>query len=279
MRRAWLVLAACLIVIGVVAAELALPPLQARVTDLTNTLTAEQRQTLERALADFEKRKGSQIAVLMVPSTAPETVEQYGIRVAEQWKLGRRGIDDGVLLLVAIQDRELRIEVGYGLEGVIPDAVAKRVIAEIILPYFKQGDYYGGVHAGVTRIMRLIEGEPLPPPAARDTSWSRYEQLLPFAFVAVFIVGAALRAVLGRMVGALTSAGIAGLVAWLIVGSLFAAVILAVVVFLFTVLGGMRTRRGGYGGWSSGGGFGGASGGGFRGGGGGFGGGGASGRW
>lgn len=262
-------------------AEVAVPPLRARVTDLTGTLSAAQREALERDLAAFEVRKGAQIAVLLVPTTKPETIEQYGIRVAETWKLGRAGIDDGALLLVAMQDRALRIEVGYGLEGVIPDAVGKRVIDEIIVPYFRQGDYYGGIRAGVQRMMRLIDGEPLPPPAARDTSWSRWQQLVPFAFVAVFVLGGILRALLGRFLGAVAAGGITGVVVWIIAGSLLAALVFSLLVFFFTLVGGLHARTGGYGGWSTGGAArgGGFGGGGFRGGGGGFGGGGASGRW
>lgn len=284
--RACFTFAACLWLVGTAAAEVAVPKLTARVTDLTNTLSPQQRQTLEREIAAFEKRKGSQIAVLMIPTTEPETVEQYAVRAFETAKVGRRRTDDGVLLLVAVNDRALKIEVGYGLEGVIPDAIAKRVIEESIVPHFKQGDYYGGVRAGVDRIMRLIDGEPLPAPAARDPSWSRYEQLLPFAFIAVFVLGGLLRALLGRLVGAAASGGIAGAVAWAIVGSVFAAMILGVIVFFFTVMGGMRPGRGGYGGWSNHGGYGGwgsggggAGGGGWSGGGGMSGGGGASGRW
>ena len=267
---------------GLALAEVAIPPLRARVTDLTNTLTAEQRQTLEQQLAAFEARHGSQIAVLIVPTTEPEAIEQYGIRVAENWKLGRKGIDDGVLFLVALADRALRIEVGYGLEGAIPDAVAKRVIAEIVVPYFKQGDYYGGIRAGVDRLIRIVEGEPLPPPEVRDTSWSNIERMIPFAFVAVVVLGGVLRAVLGRLFGAGTAGGIAAVVTWIVASSLAAALIFGIVVFAFTLLGGFRSRAGGYGGWTSGGGgFGGGlgGGGGFGGGGGGFGGGGASGRW
>ena len=260
-------------------AEVAVPPLRARVTDLTNSLTTEQRQALEQQLAAFEAQRGSQIAVLLVPTTAPESIEQYGIRVAEAWQLGRRGVDDGILLLAAMQDRTLRIEVGYGLEGVIPDAVAKRVVAEVIVPHFKQGDFYGGIRAGVDRLLRLIEGEPLPPPQARDTSWSRFEQIMPLAFIALVLVGGALRAMLGRLLGGVAAGGIAAFVTWLIVASTLAAIIFGAVVFFFTVLGGFRSRGGGYGGWSSGGGFGSGGGGGFGGGGGGFGGGGASGRW
>lgn len=277
-RRA-LALLLCFAVVAGYAA-VAVPPLKARVTDLTGTLTREQVVALEQELAVFEARKGAQIAVLLVPTTSPETIEQYGIRVADQWKLGREGIDDGALLLVALKDRELRIEVGYGLEGVIPDAVAKRVVAEVIVPFFKQGDYYGGIRAGVNRLMRLIDGELLPPPAARDPGWSGVEQALPFAFIAVFALGGILRALFGRLLGALAAGGIAIVVIWFIVGSLAIALVLGLLVFIFALIVGLQ-GRGGYGGWSSprGGYRGGGFGGGFRGGGGGFGGGGASGRW
>lgn len=288
--RSWL-FAVLIALAALAAAEVAVPPLRARVTDLTRTLTDSQRATLEHELAAFEAHKGSQIAVLIVPTTQPETIEQYGIRVGEAWKLGRKGVDDGAILIVAMQDRALRIEVGYGLEGVIPDAVAKRVVSEIIVPFFKQGDYYGGIHAGVLRLMRLVDGEPLPPPAARDTSWSRVERALPFAFIAVFVLGGILRAIFGRLLGAAAAGGIAALVVWFIVGSLGVAAVLGLLVLIFALLIGLP-NRGGYGGWSNrsggfgaggwgGGGFGGGGfgGGGFGGGGGGFGGGGASGRW
>ena len=259
-------------------AEVAVPPLKARVTDLTGTLTPSQRDVLEQELRAFETRKGSQIAVLIVPTTQPEAIEQYSIRVAEAWKLGRKGVDDGVLLLVAKDDHELRIEVGYGLEGAIPDAVAKRVISEIIIPYFKQGDFYGGIHAGVARLIRLIDGEPLPPPQARDNSWAGIQNLLPFAFVAAIVGGGLLRALFGRLVGASIAGGIVAFVFWLIVSSLVASLIGGIAVFLFVLMAGVRIGPAGYGGLGGGlgGGFGG---GGFGGGGGGFGGGGASGSW
>jgi len=262
-----------------VHAEVAVPPLKARVTDLTGTLAPSQRDTLERELQAFESRKGSQIAVLVVPTTQPEAVEQYSLRVAETWKLGRKGVDDGVLLLVAKDDRELRIEVGYGLEGVIPDAVAKRVVSEIIIPYFKQGDFYGGIHAGVTRLIRLVDGEPLPPPQARDNSWAGIQNLLPFAFVAAIIGGGLLRALFGRLVGASIAGGIVAFVFWLIVSSLVASLIGGIAVFLFVLMAGVRIGPAGYGGLGGGLGGGGFGGGGFGGGGGGFGGGGASGKW
>jgi uncharacterized protein len=270
-----------------VHAEVAVPTLTARVTDLTGTLSPSQRDALEQELRAFETRKGSQIAVLIIPTTQPEAIEQYSLRVAEAWKLGRKGIDDGALLLVAKDDRALRIEVGYGLEGVIPDAVAKRIISEIITPYFKQGDFYGGIHAGISRLIRLVDGEPLPPLQARDRSWSGIADLLPVAFIAVMIGGGFLGSLLGRLIGAAVSGGIVGIVFWVTIGSLLGALTAGVVVFLFTLAiggNGGRGGRGDFGGWSggysSGSGSGWSSGGGgFSGGGGGFGGGGASGRW
>jgi uncharacterized protein len=275
--KVWRRLAALLFLLAVIPAhaEVAVPSIAARVTDLSGTLTPQQRATLEHNLQVFEAKKGSQIAVLIVPTTAPETIEQYALRVAEAWKLGRRkGIDDGVLLLVAKDDRALRIEVGYGLEGVIPDAVGKRVISEIMAPFFQQGDYYGGIEAGVSRLIRLVEGEPLPPPRQKDISWAGIEQFLPFIFVAVFVVGGILRAIFGRMVGAGIAAGVVGVVGWLLLGSILISLVLGLVAFVFVLAGG--GRGGGYGGP---GGWGGGSGGGFSGGGGSFGGGGASGRW
>jgi len=167
--RWWL--AAMLLVMALpAAADVAVPALRARVTDLTATLDATQKSTLEKTLADFEAKKGAQIAVLMVPTTEPETVEQYAVRVEEVWKLGRKGVDDVVLLVIAKNDRKLRIEVGYGLEGALTDALAKRIIADDIVPRFKQGDFYGGVTAGVDRITRVIDGEALPPPRAASAS-------------------------------------------------------------------------------------------------------------
>ena len=147
-------------------AQVAVPPLKARVTDLTGTLNAQQQQALEHTLAEFEARKGSQIAVLLVPTTKPEAAVEYGVRVFDAWKLGRKGVDDGVLLLVAKQDRRVQIITGRGVEGVLPDAIVKRIVEEDITPRFKQGDFYGGIRAGVDRVMRTLEGEPLPAPRA-----------------------------------------------------------------------------------------------------------------
>jgi len=271
--------------VGLAFAEQPVPPFAAFVTDLTGTLNPNQREALERELLAFEQRKGSQIAVLIVPTTEPETIEQYALRVAETWTLGRQGVDDGVLFLVAKDDRAMRIEVGYGLEGVIPDAVAKRIISEIVVPYFTQGDFYGGVDAGVSRLIRLVDGEPLPPPRERDQKWSGIEGLLPVLIIGTVILGAVMRGLFGRLAGASLTGGIGGLFVWVIMGSLLAGVLVAVLAFVFTVVmaapvgrGGSGGRFGGLGGGLMGGGRG--FGGGFGGGGGGsFGGGGASGRW
>ena len=197
-----------------IAADVAIPPLKARVTDLTATLTAQQQSSLEQTLAAFEARKGSQIAVLLVPTTQPETVEQYAVRVEESWKLGRKGIDDGALLLIAKNDRKLWIEVGYGLEGVLNDATAKRIIDEAITPRFKQGDFYGGISAGIERMIKVVDGEPLPPPKPRASQQPAgggfdFQSLLIIGFVLVFVVGGVLRAIFGRFLGA----GIVGTIA------------------------------------------------------------------
>ena len=151
-----------------VAAQIPLPKLEARVTDLTGTLTAAQQSALEEKLAAFEARKGAQIAVLILPTTEPEDIAQFGVRLLETWKLGRKGVDDGAALIVAKEDRELRIEVQYGLEGVLTDATSGRIINETIVPLFKQGDFYGGINAGVDQMLRVVDGEPLPEP---DQAW------------------------------------------------------------------------------------------------------------
>ncbi len=256
---------------GIAAALVAIPPLKSRVTDLTGTLNAQQRGALEQTLAEFEARKGAQIAVLIVPTTQPETVDQYAVRVEESWKLGRKGVDDSVLFLISKEDRQLRLEVGYGLEGALPDAAAKRIIEEDITPRFKQGDFYGGIRAGVDRMMRTIEGEPLPPPRRSQPQLDGdYLHWAFFALLALLALRTILNAIFGRAVGAGLSGGIAGFVAWLVVGSLAAALIVGVVAFVFGLIGpgGFRYRGGG-GGWPGGGwgGWGGGMGGGGMGGG------------
>jgi uncharacterized protein len=280
-----------LALVALAAAQVAIPPLKSPVTDLTGTLDARQRSALEQTILEFEKRKGAQIAVLMVPTTQPETVEQYAVRTQEAWKIGRKGIDDGVLLVVAKDDRRLHIETGYGLEGALPDAIAKRIVDEDILPRFRQNDFYGGIRAGVDRVMRVIEGEALPAPRARGApEASSYVDLIVPGLILVLVVGGVLRAIFGRFLGSGIVGGIAGVAVWAIVGSFFVAVLVGLLAFVFGLFGGVGSRRAyggfgrGYGGWGGGGfgggGFGGGGfGGGWSGGGGRSGGGGASGSW
>jgi uncharacterized protein len=270
-------------------AQVSVPKLSQRVTDLTATLSADQRQAVETRLAEFEQRKGSQIAVLIVPSTQPETVEQYARRVLDEWKLGRKGIDDGALLLIAMQDRKLRIETQYGLEGPLPDATAKRIVDEVIVPRFKQKDFFGGISAGIERMIAVVDGEPLPPPKPKApqpaAEGSNLEALLMVGFALVFVVGAILRSMFGRVGAAAITGGLGGVIAWFIVGTMIAAAAVAIIVFVLGLvfgavgLGNLR-RGGGWGGGSwGGGGWSGGSSGGWSGGGGEGGGGGASGSW
>ena len=275
---------------GLARADVAVPPYSARVIDLTGTLSGGAVASLEAKLADLETRKGSQIAVLIVPSTQPEEIEQYGIRVADAWKAGRKNIDDGAILLVAKNDRRVRIEVGKGLEGAIPDAIANRIIDENITPRFKAGDFDGGVEAGVDKMIAVVNGEPLPPP---DQKWERSGNLsgaLPVLLVVVFIASGVLRAMLGRMLGSLATGGLAGMLGWILSHFIPIGVGAGLVGFVFALLAGSTTRGwtaggrgwgGGFGGGFGGGlGGGGGGGGGFSGGGGGgFSGGGASGSW
>lgn len=275
----WLATAIVLMLfLSPVQADVPVPSLTARVTDLTATFSAAQQQALEKSLFDFEQRKGVQIAVLLVPTTAPETIEQYSIRVVDQWRLGRKGVDDGLLLLVAKNDRTLRIEVGYGLEGVVPDAVANRVINEIIVPRFRDGDFVGGIQAGVDRLMRIIDGEPLPPPKPQAQDESPVGNALPILVFAFFMISGVLNRALGRLFGATVTGGIMGVLFMLIVGSVAAAFGIALLAFVIALFTGGAIGVGGLHGMGRGG-FGGGRGGGFGGGGGGFGGGGASGRW
>ena len=285
-----LVLAALTVLAAPTArAQVAVPQLTARVTDLTGTLSGEAVNRIEAKLAAFEDKKGSQIAVLIVPTTQPEEIEQYSIRVFDQWKLGRKNVDDGVLLLVAKNDRRVRIEPGRGLEGALPDAIANRIITETIAPHFKVGDFDGGVEAGVDRIVAVAEGEPLPEP---DKKWeghgSGLGNVLPLLFVVVFVAAGVLRSLFGRLFGSLATGGLAGLIAWVVSHVLPVGLGAGVVGFLFAMLlGSSRGWTAGGGGWGGGlgGGFGGGfggrggGGGGFSGGGGTSSGGGASGSW
>jgi uncharacterized protein len=297
-------LALLLLWLGVAAAQAPgadglqpIPKLTSRVTDLTGTLTAEQQNALEQKLAAFEAAKGAQLAVLIVPTTRPEEIEQYSIRVVEQWKLGRKNVDDGALLIVAKNDHRVRIEVGQGLEGVLTDAMSNRIIDETITPDFRRGDFYAGIDAGLDSMMKLIQGEALPPPEEQwhPSGGARGLGLLPELFFAVLIGSVVLRAIFGRTVGsALTGVGAAAL-AWFASHALLLAGLAGLGGFLFALLAGLARgsgwssypRSGGYygggfgglGGGSGGFGGGGFGGGGFSGGGGGFSGGGASGSW
>jgi uncharacterized protein len=269
-------LALALLLAGTAAAEVAVPPLSARVTDLTGTLNDVDRAVLEKKIETFERAKGSQIAVLIVPTTQPETIEQYGIRVAEAWKIGRGRVDDGAILLVAKDDRAVRIEVGRGLEGVLPDVIAKRILEETIVPRFRAGDIRGGISDGVDRMMKVIEGEPLPPPSPRTEYQGVPQGAIWVAFVVPLVIGGLIRLAHHRGTGALVAGGLSGALGMWLIGASSAVLILA----LFCAVIVFGAGSGGRGGWASGGfGGGGFGGGGFSGGGGGFGGGGASGRW
>ena len=283
-----------------VSAEVAVPALSARVIDQTKTLTPEQLRMLDQKLREIEARKGSQVVVLMVSTTKPEEIEQFAIRVADKWKIGRKKVDDGVIVLIAKNDRAVRIEAGYGLEGALTDALSKRIIDGTMIPRFKQQDFYDGISAGVDQIGRVIDGEILPTPAPNRQFVADQEDALSslsVLFVIALVLGSFLRKILGRAVGASATGVAVAIIGWFIAGALLTAFLGGVIAFIVTLLSGglggltsgyygaggnahsnagRSAGRGGFGGGSSGGGFGG---GGFSGGGGGFGGGGASGRW
>jgi uncharacterized protein len=262
------------------------PPLTSQVTDLTGTLSASERQALESKLHDWEARTTNQLVVLIVPTTTPEPIEEYSLRVAEAWKIGQKGKDNGAIFLIAKDDKRMRIEVAYGFEGVLTDVTSRRIIGETVAPYFKQGQFAQGINAGVDRIIEVIgTGEPLP---AESTTARRpaprhsfdYGNLFIILLVAVPIVGTILRSLFGNVGGSAIGAGLAGTLVWFIAGSLLIAGGAAVVAFIIIVFSMFSGGRGG--GWlpGGGGGFGGGGGGGgFSGGGGSFGGGGASGSW
>ena len=272
-----------------------IPPLRERVTDLTGTLTPSETQALVAKLSAWESKTGNQLAVLIVPSTQPEPIEAYSIRVADAWKIGRKGQDNGAILVVAKNDRKMRIEVGYGLEGSLTDVTSRRIIGDTIAPKFRDNQFAQGIDAGVDQIMSVVDkGEPLaakPPPPQGGGLWPvrhfSIETLLIFVFIVVPVLGSILRRIFGTALGSTVGAGIIGAGAWVVAGSLLIAVVagvVALVLLLFTggAVGNGIARRGGGvwiptggGGWGGGGG----GGGGFSGGGGSFGGGGASGGW
>ena len=267
---------------GFAQAELvAVPTLSTRITDLTQTLSQAEQAQLEQKLVAFEQQKGSQIAVLIVPTTQPEDIAQYSIRVVDAWKLGRKDVGDGVLVLIAKDDHKMRIEVGRGLEGAIPDLYAKRIISEDITPKFKQGDFVGGLNAGIEKLIGLVNGEALPAPSKAASRTSGIEGLLPLLLFGGLISGMMLRGMFGTFLGSAFNGGLVGGVVWMLGLALGGAAILSVIAFFITMMLGSRgfggmPMGGSSGGWNSGGSSGGSS---WGGGGGDFGGGGASGGW
>lgn len=286
-----------LLTLGVALAQLAVPSLTGHVVDTTGTLSAPQREQLEAKLTAFEQARGAQVVLLLVPTTQPEDIASYVNRVGNTWKIGRKEVGDGVLLVVALNDRRVRIEVAKTLEGAIPDLAAKRIIDQAITPHFKQNDYAGGLDAATDQLMALITGENLPVPTQAGQSSKagndgfNWMDLGIFMFIAVPVVGAVTKRILGTRLGSLATGGVAGLIALTVTASLLIAGLAALAALLFTLLSSVSTGGrggfggiggGGFGGGGFGGGFGsgGHSGGGFGSGGGGdFGGGGASGDW
>ncbi|UFZ07938.1 YgcG family protein [Bradyrhizobium ontarionense] len=280
---------------AIALADVAVPQLTGRVVDQTGTLSSSDIAGLSQKLKDLETRKGSQVAVLIVPTTQPETIEQFSIRVAEAWKIGRKKVDDGALLVVAKNDRKLRIEVGYGLEGSLTDVTARRIIDEVITPKFRSGDFAGGIDAGVDRIIGVINGEALPVPQPQashgvDLDIDSISSFAPVAFFGAIFLGGVLRTLFGRLLGSLATGGAIGILTWVLVGSISLALLSSVAGLVIAFIAGglsstMPSSGGRRGGWSSGSSSGGWSSGSssdsgsFSGGGGSFGGGGASGSW
>ena len=276
------------------------PALHSHVTDLTGTLSASDKSALEQKLASWEGQKGAQFAILMVPTTQPDTIDQYSQRVTDQWKIGRKGIDDGVLLLIAKDDKKLRIQVGKGFEGALTDVTSKRIIEENIVPPLRKGDFAGGINAGVDKVIAVVAGEALPPPpevsnatgSSHSSGWPINDWLgfLLFAGLGLFwFAASALNRIFGRVGGSLVGGGIAGGVGWFLTSVVAVGLGAGVIVFILLLIA-LAARGGGIGpgghpgGWVGGGfpgGFGGSSSGGssWSGGGGDFGGGGASGSW
>ena len=285
-------LAAAIGWMSIARAEVApLPAFSGYVVDAAGVLPEADRAQLTARLKDLEQRKGSQLAVLVLRTTAPEQIEQYGIRLAREWQPGRKGVNDGAILIVALDDRAVRLEVGRGLEGAIPDIYANRITDDIIVPRFRDGDVPGGIAAGVEATVRLIDGEPLPAPAKRSGNQRHQGAPWMLLLVVALVAGNVLRSLFGRAVGATVTGAVVGFAGWALTSVLWAGIAAGVVGFIVALLGGLgggmgggsgrHWRSGGFGGGYGSGGFGGGGfGGGFGGGGGGsFGGGGASGRW
>lgn len=286
----WLrkLLACCLVLLGISGSQAAdglveIPPLSTAVTDLTQTLSAEEQAALNEKLTQFSQQAGSQVAVLILPTTQPEDIAQFGIRLADAWKIGRVKQDDGVIVIVAKQDRKMRIEVGYGLEGAIPDAIAKRIVAEQLSPAFKQGQFYAGLNLATDTLIKLIQGEQLPAPAKTPAVAGQGDlmQWLPILMFAAIIAGAILRGMLGAFFGSALTGGVLAMLAGFLGATLLVMGLVGLAAFVFTLAMGSSGQGG-----LPGGGFPVGYGGGgrrgpdiFSGGGGGFGGGGASGDW
>jgi uncharacterized protein len=292
-RRAFLppfIAVALAVLAGAAAAQQAIPPLRQHVTDTASMLSAPERSRIEQQLVDWEAKTGNQMAILIVPTTQPESIEEYSIRVAEAWKIGKKGKDNGVLMLIAKNDKKLRIEVGYGLEGNVPDVIAKRIIAEVITPQFRQGQFASGIEAGIAKIEAYATGaDALPPPpptptrpASQRSPGMDWGSLIPFLLVGTVVLGGVLRRIFGTFVGGLVGGGIAGAAGFVLTSSLLlaggVAVVVALLLMVVMAFSGARSGiwiPGGFGG----GGFGGGGGSDWSGGGGSFGGGGASGSW
>ena len=288
LARAFVLVAVCA-AFGVHAAEgdpQPVPKLDKRVIDLTATLSAADEARIAARLKEFESQKGAQIAVLIVGTTQPEAIFDYSLRVAESWKLGRKGVDDGVLFVIAKSDRKMQILTGPGLQGTLTDAMSKRIISEVVGPKFRAGDFAGGIEQGVDKMIGVLQGEALPPPQKKRVAVQsvNYENFLVLGFIAAMVAGPLLRSLLGRFLGATATGAVTGAAAWFLAGGmLFPIVAGAIIFFIVLLMGAMNlsSGRGGFGGWSGGssGGWGGGSSGGFSGGGGSFDGGGASGDW
>jgi len=266
----------------------AIPALDSPVVDITGTLDTAAKQQLEQQALALQQRKGSQLQVLMIPSTQPESIEQYTQRVFDAWKLGRKGVDDAVLIVVAKDDHRARIQPGYGLEGAIPDITAGRVISEYMVPKFRNDDYAGGLADATAQLVKLIDGEPLPEPMSEQGDSGKGGGDWLFALFVALAVAQIVRGIFAKLptgVRGILGAGAAGGVAWLL-SSLFVVAgiggFLGLLIGLTTARSGRYARDGGWGGFGGGGwgggGFGGG-GGGWSGGGGMSGGGGASGSW
>ena len=265
----------------------AIPALSKRVTDLTATLSSAEEARIEARLKEFEAKKGAQVAVLIVGSTQPEPIFDYAVRVTDAWKLGRKDVDDGVLFVVAKNDRKLQILTGRGVQGTLTDAMSKRIIGEVVAPKFRANDFAGGIEDGVAKIIDVLQGEALPPPQKKRVAvqqGTNIESFLVLGVLAALFVGPLLRSLLGRFLGASATGGVTGFAAWVIAGGMVFPIVAGIIIFFVVMLmGAMNFSRGGRGGFSTGGWSGGGSSGGssdsFSGGGGGFDGGGASGDW